>query len=352
MNSRERVLSAFAHEEPDRVPCWCGASPEFLEGARRALGVDTLEEVFVRFGDDFRRVHARYVGPEFPLAEGAHSRTPFGIQRRGIGYGQPVSHPLAGATLAQVHDYPWPDPAWMDVSQIRADAAVWGGQYAILAGDWSPFWHDAIDLVGMEELMLKMVDDPPWVDALMGLMVDYYAEVSRRIFDAAAGAVDVFFIGNDLGSQTGPLLGPALFGRFVLPHLRRLIDLGHDYGLKVQLHCCGGVEPLLPLLIDAGLDGFHAVQPYCGGMDLRHLKSAYGDRLLFNGAIDSQTVLIEGSAELVREAVRETLAIMAPGGGYIAGASHDYILPETPLQNVLAMFDTVHEYGSYPLRLG
>jgi len=181
-------------------------------------------------------------------------------------------------------------------------------------------------------------------------LVDFYAEVSRRLFDAAAEAVDIFFIGNDLGGQTGPLLGPALFERFLLPHLRRLIDLSHDYGIKVQLHCCGGVEPLLPLLIDAGLDGFHAVQPCCGGMKLRHLKQAYGDRLLFNGAIDSQRVLIEGSPESVRDAVRRTLAIMAPGGGYVAGASHDYILPETPVANVLAMFDAIHEFGQYPLR--
>ncbi|MBU0610524.1 MAG: hypothetical protein KKI08_21760, partial [Armatimonadetes bacterium] len=287
MTSRERVLTAFAHEEPDRVPCWCGASPEFLAQAQAALAVDSVEQVLVRFGDDFRRVFARYVGPEIALTPGAESCTIFGIERHGIGYGQPLSHPLAGATLAQIHDYPWPDPAWIDVSHVRADAASWGGQYAILGGDWSPFWHDAIDLVGMESLLMLMVDDPPRVDALMTHLVDFYAEVSRRIFDAAAEVIDIFFIGNDLGGQTGPLVGPALFARFLLPHLRRLICLGHDYGLRVQLHCCGGVEPLLPLLIDAGLDGFHAVQPCCGGMDLPHLKQAYGDRLLFNGAIDS-----------------------------------------------------------------
>ena len=122
MTSRERVLCAFAHEEPDRVPCWCGASPEFLAQAQAALGVDSVEQVLVRFGDDFRRVHARYAGPEFALSPGAESRTIFGIERHGIGYGQPLRHPLAGATLAQIHDYAWPDPAWMDVSHVRAEA--------------------------------------------------------------------------------------------------------------------------------------------------------------------------------------------------------------------------------------
>jgi uroporphyrinogen decarboxylase len=347
MNSRERVLTAFAHQEPDRVPAWCGSSAEFWAKAKRELNIADDEALRVRFGDDFRRVYARYAGPPITLSPGATSRTPFGVERHGMGYGQPINHPLRGATLAQIHEYPWPDPKWMDVSAIRADALKHGGRYAILGGDWSPFWHDAIDLAGMEDLYFGMYDAPETVDALMRHMVDYYAEVSRRIFDAAAGAIDIFFIGNDLGSQTGPLLSPALFERFVLPHLRRLIDLGHAYGLKVMMHCCGGFAPLIPALIEAGLDGLHAVQPSCAGMDLRTLKREFGSRILFNGAIDSHHVLIKGTADLVREKTREVLDIMKPGGGYVAGASHDSILEETPVENVVAMFDTVRQYGKY-----
>jgi hypothetical protein len=234
-----------------------------------------------------------------------------------------MNHPLANATLKEVHDYPWPDPAWMDVTKITSEAMAYDGQYAILGGDWSPFWHDAIDLLGMENLYMKMYDEPQLADAVMQHMVDYYAAVSRRIFDAAGDAIDIFFIGNDLGSQTGPLLSPELFERFVLPHLRRLIDLGHSYDLKVQLHCCGGFAPLIPLLIEAGLDGLHAIQPACYGMDLAELKTNFGDKILFNGAIDSHHVLIEGTPGTVRTKTQEVLDIMAPGGGYVAGASHD-----------------------------
>jgi uroporphyrinogen decarboxylase len=178
-------------------------------------------------------------------------------------------------------------------------------------------------------------------------MVDYYAAVSQRIFDAAGDALDVFFIGNDLGSQTGPLLSPALFRRFVLPHIKRLIDLGHAYRLKVQMHCCGGFAPLIPDLIAAGLDGLHAVQPSCAGMDLATLKRDFGAKILFNGAIDSHHILIAGTPDLVRAKTRAVLDIMMPGGGYIAGASHDSILEETPLENVVAMFDTIREHGRY-----
>jgi uroporphyrinogen decarboxylase len=346
MNSRERVLAAFAHEQSDRVPAWCGASEEFWAKAKGELSLDD-ETLRRRFGDDFRRVYARYVGPEIHLSARATSSTPFGVERTGLGWGQPLSHPLAEATLSDVHDFPWPDPAWMDVSHISDEAAAWGGQYAVLGGDWSPFWHDLIDLLGMEKMYLKMYDEPELVDAVLGHVVDYYAAVSERIFDAAAHAIDIFFIGNDFGSQRGPLLSEAMFRRFLLPHLARLIDLGHDFDLRVMLHCCGGFADLIPAMIEVGLDGLHALQPSCAGMDLRTLKENFGAKILLNGGIDSHHVLIKGTPQTVREKTRETLEIMMPRGGYVAGASHDTILEETPVENVVAMFDAVREFGTY-----
>ena len=164
------------------------------------------------------------------------------------------------------------------------------------------------------------------------------------MFEAAGPAIDIFFIGNDFGSQTGPLLGVDLFDRFAMPSLQRLIDLGHRFGKKVMMHCCGGFRPLIPSLIRAGLDGVHALQPSCTGMEPASLKRDFGDRMLLNGAVDSHHVLIDGTPDFVREQTRKVLGIMAPGGGYVAGASHDYILEETPLENVLAMFDTIREY--------
>jgi uroporphyrinogen-III decarboxylase len=346
MTSRQRVLASFAHEEPDRVPCWFGSSDEFMEKASHQLGLDA-EGLAVRFGDDFRRVHARYTGPDFALSEGAKLRTIFGVERKGPGYGQPMNHPLENADVRAVHDYPWPDPEWMDVSTIRAQAMRYEGQYAILGGDWSPFWHDAMDLFGMEELYVKMYMAPEVVEATMQHLVDYYFEVSRRIFDEASDLIDVFFIGNDFGGQQGPLLGLQLFSKYIVPGLRGLIDLGHSYGLKVQLHCCGGFAPLIPTMIDAGLDALHAVQPSCVGMDLAQLKEQFGDRMVFNGGIDSHHVLIEGTPKSVRTETRKVLKTMMAGGGYIAGASHDTILEETPVDNVVAMFDAIREFGSY-----
>jgi hypothetical protein len=238
MNSRDRVLAAFAHELPDRVPRWCGASDEFWAKAKAELELDD-EELRARFGDDFRRVFSKYQLPDQQLGGGSVSRTVFGIERHGIGYGQPVSHPFREATLREVHDYPWPDPAWVDVSGIRADAERFGGQYAILGGEWSPFWHDAIDLAGMEQLYFRMFDEPEFVDALLGHIVDFYFEASRRAFETAADVIDVFFIGNDFGSQNGPLLGVDQFERFLLPHLillRRVGPFAADKVFQIDAH--------------------------------------------------------------------------------------------------------------------
>jgi uroporphyrinogen decarboxylase len=353
LTSRERVLAAFAFEEPDHVPCWLGASPEFRELARLHLGLANDESLSLYLGDDFRRVFARYAGPpEFaPTANltypDATYRTPFGVERHGYGYGMPLNRPLKEVeTVRQIHDYAWPDPAWMDVSHIREEARQYSGQYAILGGDWSPFWHDAIDLFSFTNLSYRMYDNPALVDALLEHIVDYYFDVSARIFDAAAGAIDIFFIGNDFGGQIGPLIGEKLFRRFYVPHLKRLAGLGHDYGLKVVMHCCGGFAPLIPAMIEAGLDGLQALQPTCRGMDPAGLKAAFGDKIVLMGAIDTQ-LLIEGTPGQARAETRRVLSIMKPGGGYIASPSHDYLLPETPLENVLALYETVREYGSY-----
>jgi uroporphyrinogen decarboxylase len=347
MTSRERVMLAFQHVEPDRVPTWCGSSPEFWESAKVRLGLDD-EGLRLRLGDDFRRVSAGYKGDLTPRSPEATYRSPFGVDRKGIGFGQPLSHPLANASLQGVHGYLWPDPSDVDVSTIRAQALPYAGQYAILGGSWAPFWHDAIDLMGMENLLCKMYDDPQVVDAVLTHIVDFYFAESVRIFDEAADLIDISFIGNDFGSQQGPLVGEGLFRRFLLPQLKRLIDLGHDYGLKVQLHCCGGFRPLIPALIEAGLDAIHALQPHTRGMDPAELKRDFGHKILLNGCIDSQHVLIEGpSPGFVRARTREILRTMMPGGGYVAGPSHDYVLDETPLENVLAMYDTIREDGRY-----
>lgn len=345
MISRQRAMAVFNGERPDRAPMWCGASPEFIAKAEKYLGVKDDEEVLRRFGDDFRRVFSRFCGPEsFGTDSDGATTSVFGVKRAGIGYGQPTEHPLADAGLGEIEAYPWPDPNWYDVSHIKEDSELYEGRYAILGGEWSPFFHDAIDLLGMENMMILMYDEPEKVDAVMKHIVDFYYEISRRTFDAAGDAIDISFIGNDFGSQTGPLVGPAQFGRFIAPHLKRFADLAHEHGKMIQLHCCGSIAPLIPTIISCGIDALQSLQPITPDMEPKRLLEAFGNRIVFNGCVDSVRVLINGTPELVEKETREVLETMSNGARFILSASHDYILEETPVENILAMFDTGRDF--------
>jgi len=343
MNSKERVLTTFQYKEPDRVPCWLGASPEFIHLALSELQLQDEEELLQRFRDDFRRIVTPY---RFEDQENINL-TPFGIKREGYGYGMAVNHPLSSSEKGEIDSYSWPDPGRVDLSACRKDAEKYFNDYAILGGDWSPFWHDLIDLLGMENMFIKMYMEPELVHSILERIVEYYLEVNMRIFEEAADLFDIFFIGNDFGSSTGSLIDVGLFDIFIKPQLERLVSLGHAYNLKVMLHCCGGFRELIPSMIDSGLDGVHAIQPSCRGMELKKLKYDFGDKIVFNGCIDSHHVLINGSPDFVRNETLKTMDIMKPGGGFIAGASHDYLLETTPVENVLTMFETIQNHGYY-----
>lgn len=351
MTSRERVLAVFERKLPDRIPMWCGASPEFMAKSRAYLGVQTDEEVLVRFHDDFRRVFSRYAGPEkFDPVKNAQSGSRlnvFGVERAGEGYGVPANTPLKDAALKDVENYPWPSADWIDVSHIREEALQYGGQFAILGGEWCPFFHDMLDLLGMEDALVMMYEEPEIVHSVLTHIVDYYYACNQRIFEAAGDVIDIAFFGNDMGSQTGPLVSTPLFDEFFAPQFRRLCDQAHSFGLSTQMHCCGGVQQLIPSMHACGIDALQSLQPVNPGMTAENLKKNYGSQMIFNGAIDSVNKLIYGTVEDCVATTREVVGHMKPGGGYILSPSHDYLLEMTPVENVLAMYDTCLEIGNY-----
>ncbi len=351
MTSKERVLSVFRRETPDRIPVWCGASPEFIEKSQKHLGLNSEEEVLQRFRDDFRRVYSRYAGPEkfdpVKNAENGSRLNVFGVERKGEGYGVPANTPLKDATLEDVENYPWPSADWIDVSHIREDALKYGGQYAIMGGEWCPFFHDLLDLLGMEDALIMMYEEPEVVHAVLNHIVDYYYECNKKIFEAAADVIDIAFMGNDMGAQNGPLVSVKLFDEFFAPQFKRLCDLAHSYGLYTQMHCCGGFQQLIPSMHACGIDAVQSLQPVNPGMAPANLKENYGDQMIFNGCVDSVNQLIYGTVESCTQHTKDVIAAMKPNGGYILSPSHDYLLEMTPVENVLAMYDTCYELGAY-----
>jgi uroporphyrinogen decarboxylase len=358
MRSKERVLMAINHQEPDRVPLDFAANPDVVEALCHKLGIeidrpfyshcyDFPEALLQRLRVDLRVVRADYIGP--PLAsfdDGSHMDR-LGILRAKEGY--PIGHPLSGAkTVAEIEAYPWPDPDAFDYEHY-AEQCERVEDYAVCGGDWCPFFTWAHTLMGTEEFLTAMFDRPELVHAVLGRLVDYYCETSRRMFEAAKGRIDIFFMGDDYGTQIGPFISPRHFRKFIVPQLKRLYDLAKSYGLKVMQHTCGSVRAILPDLITAGMDILDPIQVRAKDMDVRALKRDFGDRISFHGSIDIQHTMPKGTSEDVRQEVLDRLTYIAPGGGLIISGSHHY-LHDIPLENIITVYNTVFEYGGYARR--
>ncbi len=335
---KERFVHCFTHQNDSAPGRWLGASREFITKACIELNMDE-EQFRLRIRDDLR-----WVSPD-PIGQGGRTVDAFGIERRGIGYGQPTEHPLKDRpTIERLRDYPWPEPSLEGTEGIRDAIAPLAEHFAIAGGNWSPFWHDAIDLVSMETMAFLMYDDPVFVETMLHRIVDYYVAINTRVFEEAGDLIDVIFVRNDFGSQTGPLLGIEHFERFISPCIRRIVGAAHRYDIRVLFHSSGGIRPLLPSLLATGIDALHALQPDCAGMHPTAIKEEFGHRVVLSGGIDARGVLLHGSPPEVRRSVLETLDTLAAGGGYLAAPSVDAITADVPIANVLAMYDAIDEW--------
>jgi len=354
VNSKERVLKALNHQEPDRVPLDYGALWGVTERLCQYLGCDPAlpastyqaypEQLLQRLGVDIRIVRARYIGDEVKkLPDGGYIDL-WGVEIGKEGY--PVGHPLAQATtVADIEGYCWPDPDAYDYEHYAAACEAMG-DYAVCGGDWCPFFTWSLELMGTEQFFVNMYERPEVVNALLTRVTDYYYETTRRMFEAARGKLDIFFMGDDYGTQRRPFIRPEDFRRFCLPQTRRLYGLAKRYGLKVMQHSCGSIRLLLPDLIEAGLDALDPVQVRAADMDINDLKRDFGRQITFHGSIDTQRTLPMGTVEDVRNEVLDRLRNVAPGGGLILCGSQDYIA-DIPLENIVTIYDTVLEYGHY-----
>jgi uroporphyrinogen decarboxylase len=158
-----------------------------------------------------------------------------------------------------------------------------------------------------------------------------------RAAEATDGRIDLYLLISDLGSQHGPLISVDMFREFVAPYLREMVVCIHNLGGKVLYHSCGMIQPLIPALIESGIDVLDPIQPVGPGMSPDQLKAEFGDRLCFHGGIDMQHLLRRGSAEEVRKEVRRYCDVLGRGGGYILGPAHLF-QPDVPPENILAVY--------------
>ncbi len=364
MDSRERVELAFAHREPDRVPIDYWATAEVSRRLREHLGLSSQEQLLQALGVDFRYIEGpRYVGPEPAIRPDGQVEDHFGVPRLLVEYGEGegrgvyrevVDSPLAGATtLDEVRRWTrWPDPDWFDYRCVRRQVAEARatGKVVVFMGDRmnrAAQLKPAMYLRGMEQILVDMAQAPEIAEHLFGRMAGFYVEYCRRTFEAAGGGIDLFFSGDDFGTQRGLLVSPDTWRTLLRPGFEALVRLGREHGCRVAHHTCGSVTPIIEDMIDCGLDVLNPLQPDVRGMDRRELKARFGDRLSFHGSISIQKTMPFGTPEEIRAEVQERFETLAGGGGFVFCTAHN-IQVDTPVENVLALFEAYRELGRYP----
>jgi len=380
--SRERVLAALDHREPDRVPIDLGGNQTGIhKGAYRKL-IDRLgleEEIVImdlvqQLAQPSERVLERLrVDTRYVAAGGAKSFAG-GVVRRerggrvwhdftdefGITWSMPddepyyfdISHsPLAGLSLDEIRAYPFPkgdDPTRFEGLRDRALRLRNETPYAVISGISGVVYEICWYMRGLENLFIDMMTQPQVLEAIIDRTLGFWLDWFRLFLDEAADVVDVIMIGDDLAGQNGPLFAPRLYRQIIKPRQKRLVRyIRSRTKAKIWYHSCGAVLEYLPDLLDNGIDILNPVQISAKGMDPVRLKAEFGDRLVFwGGGIDAQHVLPRASPQEVREHVRRNLEAFKPGGGYVFNNVHN-IQRDVPPENVLAMFDAAYEFGKY-----
>lgn len=352
MNPRERVLAAINHQPVDRIPTDIWATSEVWQKLRRHFGEgaevkDVKKELHV---DGFAGIGPKYAGPPLPQTDPGESVNFWGMRYRrvpheGGAYDEQCFHPLAGAqTIDDLNKYAWPQADWFDYSEMKAAARQAATTHAVLCGYMAPFYYHSM-LRGLEQSFIDPLVEPEFTHCLIGRISDFFYEHHRKMFETCEGFIDVAQVTDDLGSQTGPLIGLDTYRQFYAPHHKRLIGLCHEFGIKVFHHDDGSCRPFLPLLADMGIDILNPVQWTCPGMDLKGLKNEFGDRLCFHGAVENQRILPFGTPEEVRSEVRHCINELAGDGtGYILAPCHN-LQVNTPVENIIAMYDEAWKYG-------
>jgi uroporphyrinogen decarboxylase len=190
------------------------------------------------------------------------------------------------------------------------------------------------------------VVNPELVHYCLDRLFDFCYEHTRRIYEQIPGRVNLSYVAEDMGSQQGLLISPEHIREYLLPRMKRMMDLVHEAGAYVFHHTDGAVMPIIPDLVEAGIDVLNPVQWRCEGMDRAVLKERFGDRIAFHGAMDNQYTLAFGSVDEVVREVEDNIGLLGEGGGYILAPCHN-IQAVSPPENVVAMYEAAYELGWY-----
>jgi uroporphyrinogen decarboxylase len=345
MTSRERWLAVLTRRTPDRVPMDYWATSEATDKLKKHLGVRTREQALKLLHVDYPvGVGPKYAGPRLPRLTDV-----FGCRYRDVDYGtgkyrEVVFSPLARYTSVDEIErhYTWPNPDWWDYSGIAA--SIRGKERHPIRGGGSEPFLTYKSLRGQEQAFIDLVENPDIVHYCLDKLFELAYQNTLRIYEQIPGQVMITYVAEDMGGQTDLMFSPKQIRAFLLPRMKRIIDLAHQNGAFVFHHNDGSVRRILPDMIEAGIDVLNPIQWRCAGMEREELKRDFGDKLVFHGGVDNQYTLAFGSVDEVRQEVLDDLRILGAGGGYILAPCHN-IQPVSPPENVVAMYRTCHENG-------
>ena len=235
--------------------------------------------------------------------------------------------------------HPWPKPEDVDYGELLRRLEGVDPRYAtILSLGWQPVFCTLLDLFGMEQAMVMMHQEPQVVEATIAHIEGFLLQELRLALEACSGLAQFCWCGDDFSTQRGLMVSPAAWRHFLKPVYRRMFALIKSFGLKVWFHSCGTFRPVLPDLVDMGMDVWETVQVHLDGNDPAELKREFGRHITFFGAICCQHTLPFGTPEEVRREVRERVKVLGKGGGYICGPDHS-VQKNMPAENLVALFD-------------
>ena len=355
MTSKERVLATFKYQKTDRVPINYHSNPEIDRQLKKHFGLreDDNEGLLEILGVDFRRIGVPYIGPRLHNKVkdrrvdpewGYHTKW---IEHGSGGYWDFCDFPLKDANEEIIASWPMPTADDYDYSGL-VEACKRNEKYALYVGDagLGCVMNTAGFFRGMDTMFVDLALDDPAGLLLIDRFLDLQYERMVRILAKVGDLVDFMWMGEDLGTQIGPIISKEMFHKHILSRQQRFIDLAKAYDLSVMLHTCGSSSWSYEDYHKAGISAVDTLQPEAKDMSPSYLKEHFGGRLVFHGAISTTGALSFGTVQDVINDVKQTLDIMMPGGGYCLAPTHS-LQDNTPVENVVAMYETAHKYGRY-----
>ena len=349
MTSRERVQATFTHTQPDCTPCDYFATAEIHQALLDHFQTTSDAKLRDRLGTDIRYVNPPYTGPELPTFDDDSSIDIWGIRRRPMPneygeYDEPVTFPYAEwQTVEQAKAFDWPNPDWFDYEALPGmcaefpHAAIATGRFGI-----QDFINGVAFGRGVEQVLLDIALEEPVYLYIVEKRHRFFLEYIERTLQAAKGRIDIVLCGDDFGSQRNLLISPETFDKLFAKKKKEFFDMVHSYGARISHHSCGSTRKLIPRFIDLGMDALQTIQPQATCMNPYELKKDFGSQITFHGAVDVQGWLQRATPREIAGEVNHLMDEVGRAGGYILAPCH-HIQPDTPIENVLAIYSTVSE---------